>query len=326
MMVIDRPDPPGDSASTGATPNATPDATPGATPDATDARRRLVLITGMSGAGKTSVMKVLEDLGYEAVDHVPISLLPRLVQGDEAAGAVPRPLAVGVDIRTRDFEVPRFLAAVQRLVDDAHADVRLLFLDCDDEELRRRYTATRHRHPLATDRPIMDGIALERQTITELRSRADLVIDTTGLPLGALKRLLDGHFGGQADAGLTVLVTSFSFRLGLPREADLVLDVRFLSNPFYDPVLRELTGRDPAVAEYVERDDGLQPFLDSLFRLLAPLLPRYAAEGKSYLTIGVGCTGGRHRSVYVARRLGAWLREQGHRTHVHDRDLDRTEG
>ncbi len=314
MTVIDTPDSPSDAAPTG--PSA----------DAAVVRRGLLLITGMSGAGKTSVLKVLEDLGYEAVDHVPISLLPRLVQVDDANAATLRPLAVGVDIRTRDFEVPRFLAALQRLVAEAQADVRLLFLDCDDEELRRRYTATRHRHPLATDRPIMDGIALERQTIAQLRDRADLVIDTTGLPLGALKRLLDGHYGGPAAAGPTVLVTSFSFRLGLPREADMVLDVRFLSNPFYDPELRELTGRDPAVGAYIEADEGLQPFLDSLFRLLAPLLPRYAAEGKSYLTIGVGCTGGRHRSVYLARRLGAWLREQGHRTHVHDRDLDRTGG
>jgi UPF0042 nucleotide-binding protein len=285
----------------------------------------VLLITGMSGAGKTSVLKALEDLGYEAIDHVPISLLPRLVQPDEAASG-PRPLAVGVDIRTRDFGIPRFLAALDQIDDGAAAEVRLLFLDCDDEELRRRYTATRHRHPLAVDRPIMDGIALERRTITALRDRADLVIDTTGLPLGALKRLLDGHFGSHADVGLTVLVTSFSYRFGLPREADLVFDVRFLSNPYYEPELRDLTGRDAAVAAHIERDPGAAMFFESLFRLLAPLLPRYAAEGKSYLTIGIGCTGGRHRSVYVARRLGAWLGAEGHRAHIHHRDLDRSAG
>lgn len=301
---------------------------PGAAARPAALRQRVLLITGMSGAGKTSALKAMEDLGYEAVDHVPISLLMRLVLPEDASMAEgPRgPIAVGIDIRTRDFEVERCMEVLDRLAADSRTEVSMLFLDCDDDELRRRYTATRHRHPLALDRPVTDGISLERETISALRDRSDLVIDTTGLPLGAFKGLLRGHFAVRAEAGLTVVVVSFSFRLGLPREADLVFDVRFLANPFYDLELRPLTGRDPAVAAHIERDDGLKPFLVALDRLLTPLLPRYAAEGKSYLTIGIGCTGGRHRSVYIAECLAKRLGAGGQRVHLHHRDLERYAG
>jgi UPF0042 nucleotide-binding protein len=287
--------------------------------------RRIALITGMSGAGKTSALKALEDLGYESVDHVPLSLLGRLIPpGDSDATDGPAPLAIGIDIRTRDFGVERFLCEIASLGSESGADVRLVFLDCDDDELRRRYTETRHRHPLAVDRPVSDGIALERRMISPLRDRADVVIDTTDLGLGALKRLLDGHFGAAVETSLVVFVTSFSFRHGLPREADLVFDVRFLVNPHYRPELRGLTGRDPAVAEHIRRDEGLKPFLEALIGLMRPLLPRYAAEGKCYLTLAIGCTGGRHRSVFVAEELGAWLKAQGMKVHVDHRDLDRS--
>ncbi len=285
---------------------------------------RVLLVTGMSGAGKTSALKVLEDLGYESVDHVPLWLLGRLVVASETSDpSPPGALAIGIDVRTRGFPVGTVISEVDRLARASDCEVRVVFLDCEDDELRRRYTATRHRHPLADDRPLTDGIAMERQMMAPLRTRADVVIDTSGLELGALKRLLGSHFGFASDQGLTVFVTSFSFRQGLPREADLVFDVRFLANPYYEPSLRALTGRDPGVADFIRRDEGCGRFLEAVTGLMRPLLPRYAAEGRSYLTIAVGCTGGRHRSVYVAEELTAWLQQKGLPAHLRHRDLDR---
>lgn len=298
--------------------------TPEAAGTAAGGEKPVLLITGMSGAGKTSALKVLEDLGYEAVDHAPLSLLGRLVLPESGERGPRRPLAVGIDIRTRDFAIEPFLNQLAELSGAAGGTVRLVFLDCDDEELRRRYTATRHAHPLATDRPIADGIALERQMISSLRQHSDVVIDTSAMSPGELKRVLHGHFGPTPESGLAVFVTSFSFRLGLPREADLVFDVRFLANPHYQAQLKMLTGRDEAVAEYITRDDGFKPFMDALAGLMRPLLPRYAAEGKSCLTVAIGCTGGRHRSVFVAEQLAAWLEAEGYRAHRFHRDLDGT--
>jgi UPF0042 nucleotide-binding protein len=283
------------------------------------------LVTGMSGAGKTSVLKALQDLGYETVDHVPLSLLGRLVMPADPDESGPKgPVAVGIDIRTRDFGVDAFFEQIDRLVGETAADVRMTFLDCDDDELRRRYTVTRHRHPLAVDRPLTDGIALERRMIFPLRARADIVIDTSRLSLGELKSIVAEQFGLHAEPSLAIFVTSFSFRLGLPREADLVFDVRFLANPYYVASLRSLTGRDPEIAGFIRNDHGWSPFFDALIGLMQPLLPRYAAEGKSYLTIAVGCTGGRHRSVFVAEQLATWLRELDLRVHLQHRDLDRS--
>ncbi len=295
----------------------------------TAAGARLLLVSGISGAGKTSALKALEDLGYEAVDNVPISLLDSLVQANPRGRAdrgVRRPIAIGVDIRTRDFAVQPLLEELDLLAAEGDVTVRTLFLDCDDEELRRRFAETRHRHPLAQDRPVRDGIALERRHLRDLRSRADVVLDTTGMTQGHLKTVLQGHFGLGSEPGLLVFVTSFSFPRGLPRDADLVFDVRFLANPHYDQDLRPLTGRDPAVAEYVAADPGFDAFFRNLTALLDPLLPRYAAEGKSYLTIAVGCTGGRHRSVFVAEKLTAWLTTKGQRTQLLHRDTPQAGG
>ncbi len=281
-------------------------------------RQRVLLVTGMSGAGKTAALKALEDIGFEAVDNLPLSLLASLVR--PPAGSA-RALSIGVDIRTRDFEVAPFLRRVEELADDRAAQVRLLFLDCRDDVLQRRFSETRRRHPLAGDRPPPDGIARERRLVTPLRDRADVVIDTSNLRLGDLKRILQGHFAPDASARLTVFVTSFSYRRGLPPEADIVLDVRFLANPHYRPALRALTGRDEAVAAFVAADEGFAGFFEHVARMLEHALPRYAREGKSYLTIAAGCTGGRHRSVFVAERLAAWLRARGERVGVAHRDL-----
>ena len=285
-------------------------------------RERVVLVSGLSGAGKSTALKALEDLGYEAVDNLPLSLLASLVRpGDRLA----RPLAIGVDIRTRDFAVEPLLREIDRLMEQKGVAVSLLFVDCDDEVLQRRFTETRRRHPLADDRPVSDGIRRERQTIGLLRERADVVVDTTSMTLGDFKCVVHGHFALDRGPELAIAVTSFSYRWGVPREADLVIDVRFLANPHYLPELQPLSGKDPRVAAFVEKDASFAPFLAGLEAWLAPLLPRYDSEGKSYLTIAIGCTGGRHRSVVVAERLAAWLAGAGQRVTLRHRDLDRPE-
>ncbi len=285
---------------------------------------RILLVTGMSGAGRTSALKALEDMGYEAIANVPLSLIYTLAHPAQAELPVTgerRPIALGVDIRTRDFGLDAFTLELDRLRDETGVDTKVLFLDCDSEELKRRYAETRHRHPLAQDRPVADGIALERRLLAPLRERADLAIDTTGFGPGELKHIIEGHFGKQGDHGLSVFVISFAYRQGLPREADLVFDVRFLANPHYDPDLKLLSGLDAAVGDHIVKDEGYKEFFDNLTGFLKPLLPRYTAEGKSYLTIAVGCTGGRHRSVFVAEKLAAWLESEHQNVNVRHRDL-----
>jgi UPF0042 nucleotide-binding protein len=278
---------------------------------------RVVVVTGMSGAGRTTCLKMLEDLGYEAVDNLPVNLLGRLVRDGADA---PELLAIGVDSRTRGFAPQVVLTA---LAEAGGADrTCLLYLDCDDEVLRRRFTETRRRHPLADLPGVAEALAAERTLTAPLKASADLVLDTSDLSLPDLRRLLAGRFGAE-QPGLAISVISFGFRNGLPREADLVLDVRFLRNPYYVPELRPDTGRDDPVQEFICADPALEPFITDLQRLLAPLLPRYQGEGKSYLTIAFGCTGGRHRSVYLAELVSAWLRETGWEATTVHRDLDR---
>jgi len=294
----------------------------------------VVLVTGMSGAGKTSALKSLEDLGFEAIDNVPLSLIRNLILPvePELEGGIKKPVAIGVDIRTRDFSASAFLDQLDSLAqargnqasgNQASGNrAQVLFMECDEEELRRRYTETRHRHPLAQDRPVSDGIELERRLVSPLRDRADVMLDTTGLSPGELTGILEGHFAASGEKALSVLVTSFSYRRGLPRQADLVFDVRFLANPHYDPALKPLTGKDREVADFIEGDEGFSGFFDNLTALLRPLLPRYRAEGKSYLTIAIGCTGGRHRSVFTAERLTEWLEAEGQKVRLSHRELD----
>jgi UPF0042 nucleotide-binding protein len=306
--------------------------TPSDTAEASDrkaggktARRRVALVTGMSGAGRSSALRALEDAGYEAVYNLPLTLLPSLIRPDDAHAPAPsqaqRALAIGVDTRTRGFAAPSLLATIDRARGEPELDIRLVFIDCDDETLHRRFTETRRRHPLATDRPLADGIRAERAMLRDLRERADLVIDTSGLTQAELKQRVQDSLPLETSPGLAVHVVSFAYRNGLPRDADLVFDVRFLANPHYQPNMRPLTGRDATVAQFIERDPGCAGFLDGLTTMLAALLPRYEREGKSYLTIAIGCTGGRHRSVYVAERLVAWLHSRGRRCGLLHRDL-----
>lgn len=282
---------------------------------------RVVVVTGMSGAGKTLALKFLEDLGYEAVDNLPLTLVGPLLGAPRPEPGRYRPIAIGIDIRTRDFGAAPMLAELDRLAEVLGVNLRLLFVDCDDEVLARRYTETRRLHPLAVERPLADGIVHERQLIAPLRGRADVVIDTSRLRPAEFKTALSGHFGLDRVAPLVLFVTSFSYRFGLPREADLVFDARFLANPFYDAALRPLTGRDAKVSAYIDADPAFAPFWSSLTQMIGPMLPRFVAEGRNYLTIAIGCTGGRHRSVAVAEKLTGWLRQQGQKVDLRHRDL-----
>ncbi len=280
---------------------------------------KLVLVTGISGAGKSSALKALEDMGYEAIDNVPISLLDRLV----GPGDFQENTAIGVDIRTRDFDAHKVLAKIAGLTSRQGTNIELLFLDCDDEILVRRYEETRRRHPLAVDRPVSDGIRQERSQISILRDQATVLIDTSDMALGDLKQNLLGEFGLSRAGGLSVFISSFGFKNGVPRDSDLVFDVRFLKNPYYDLDLRPLTGKDQPVAEYIRTDAGFEPFFEHLENLLSFLLKRYEAEGKSYLTISIGCTGGKHRSVYTAEQLKIFIERENYSVQVRHRDLEK---
>lgn len=272
-------------------------------------RRQVVLVTGLSGAGKASILRVLEDLGYETVDNPPLSVLEALV-GDGV-----QPLAAGVDSRTRDFDGAAIGGLIERLRLRPDIAVTLVFATAEPDVLLRRFTETRRRHPLAPGGPlgasVAEGIAREEALLAPLRAAAEMVVDTSDLPLPALRRMIERRFGIEGGPGMAVSVVSFAFPRGLPREADLVFDLRFLRNPHYVDALRPLTGRDPAVAAHIEADPDFAPFWRCMTEMLGPLLPRYAQEGKKYLTVALGCTGGRHRSVLAAERLAEHLRAGG---------------
>lgn len=286
-------------------------------------KRRLVLLTGMSGAGLSTALKEFEDLGYEAVDNLRLGLVPALLADEEASD---KPLAVVIDTRNASFSVETMLEMVRQLGEHPGLDLRLVFLECSDDALQRRFIETRRRHPLAQDRPVTDGIRAEREILWRLRDAADHVIDTSLITIHDLRHQIAGHFRFDASCGLTLFVTSFSYRHGVPREADMVFDARFLANPHWETKLRPLTGRDAEVGAYIRRDADYAKFIGHLHDLLAPLLPRYQMEGKSYLTIAVGCTGGRHRSVLVAEELATLLAAEGYVVGVGHRDLDRPAG
>ncbi len=285
--------------------------------------RPFVVITGMSGAGRSTALHAMEDLGYVAVDNLPLPLLGNMMRSTaDSSGGMAAPLAFGIDSRTYGFD-PRDLAmqlAALKLRKDLIP--RLLFLDCDTEILQRRYTESRRPHPMAPGRPVVDAIIEERRQLMRLRDDADIAIDTSLLTPHQLKQMLAGHFALDEKPQLRLAVMSFSFVRGLPRESDLVFDARFLRNPHYEPTLKPLTGRDPAVAAFVEADPDYPGFIEGLEGLIKPLLPRFDAEGKAYLTIAVGCTGGRHRSVAVAERLASWLRTEGRSVTLSHRDAD----
>ena len=277
---------------------------------------RLLLVTGMSGAGKSTVLDALEDMGWDCVDNLPTALLESFVLGErETRQGVP--VAVGMDVRSRGFD-PQALPALLRSIEGVTPEI--LYLDCAGAELIRRYDETRRRHPLAPDRPAEDGIARERGATAPLRQIADTVLDTTDFTPAKLRDELLRRYGGEVDQPV-ITIASFGFARGISRTADLVFDMRFLDNPHWVDDLRLLTGEDEAVVAYIERDPAWAATLDRIEGLLTDLIPRYWAAGKSYLTVAFGCTGGRHRSVAAAVEMANRLRGAGFSPNVRHRDL-----
>jgi UPF0042 nucleotide-binding protein len=267
----------------------------------------VVIVTGLSGGGKASILRALEDIGYEAVDNPPATMLAEVIaEGDKSVDD--RRLAVGIDARTRGFDASALLDVVARLRADPRLRLQLVYAWADDSTLLRRYTETRRRHPLAPQGVVADGIAAETALTETLREAADLVVDTSGLSIANLRRMIERHFGADAGrARLAVSLVSFAYPRGLPREADLVFDARFLRNPHNDPKLRSKTGLDPDVGAYVELDPDFSTFFSRVAELVELILPRFVQEGKKYATITIGCTGGRHRSVHLIEKLANHL-------------------
>ncbi len=283
----------------------------------------ILLVTGLSGAGKTTVLKTLEDMGWEAVDNFPIRLAGPLldIPGTEGRSGPTVPLALGFDSRTRGFDPDALTKQIKLLQDRRDLNIMTLFLDCAGTEIERRYAETRRRHPLAQDRPAIDGIAQERMLMAPLRRWAETVIDTTKLSTNDLQTEIRTRFASEASPHTTVSITSFGFSRGVPHNADLIFDMRFLRNPHWDDLLRPMTGLDQAVSDYVEADPAYDEAVAKIRDLLLYLLPLYDAQGKAYVNIAFGCTGGRHRSVHVAEQFGKWLREAGFSPTVAHRNL-----
>jgi len=283
----------------------------------------ILLVTGMSGAGKSTVLRTLEDLGWEIVDNLPLLLLNRLLDTEPAEGAEldERPLAVGMGAATRGFDAESIVRRIKKLREERGYDIGTLFLDCAGSELERRYSETRRRHPLAIDRPASDGIARERELLVPMRRWANRLIDTTNLTANELALQIRDNFSPEGQSGPTLSLMSFGFARGLPRNADLVFDMRFLRNPHWDARLRAGTGLDRDVSDYVAADPAYGLAIQQISDLLLTLLPRYRAEGKSYVTVAFGCTGGRHRSVHVTERMAELLRDAQFSPTVTHRDL-----
>jgi UPF0042 nucleotide-binding protein len=277
---------------------------------------QIVLVTGLSGAGKLSILRVLEDLGFETVDNPPLDTLVTL------ATRADKNLAIGVDARSRGFAADAVLEALQQLRQHANLVPSLVFATASEEALLRRYSETRRRHPLAQSGAIAEGIALERQLTAPLARAADWLMDTSHLPLPRLRELIEQHFG-EAAPGMVISLMSFAYRAGLPPEADLVFDARFLRNPHYDSALRPLCGRDPEVGRFIEQDPDFAIYFQKVVDIVEFLLPRFVQEGKKYATICVGCTGGQHRSVYMIEKLSTHLANLGWRAGVTHREAAR---
>lgn len=289
------------------------------TADSPPPEPRVLIVTGMSGAGKSTTLEMLEDLGWESIDNAPV----RLLEGLLATGPAPdTSLAIGIDSRTRGYDPAVILALLDAMAARGGTRAGILFLDATSGEIERRYNETRRPHPLARGRPVSDGIKAERELLGPLRARAEMVIDTSGYGSNQLQQAIRNHFGDAARGGMTLTVTSFGFARGMPPLADLVFDMRFLDNPHWDPVLRPQTGLDPAVGAHIRSDPAFAPAFARIRDLVLELLPLYAEQGRAYLTVAFGCTGGRHRSVYSAERMAAALREAGYEPTVVHRNLD----
>lgn len=280
---------------------------------------RLVLVTGPSGAGRTTAIHVLEDMGFEAIDNMPLSLMPRLMEGP-----VPdKPMALGIDVRNRDFSTSALIEVIDQMGELDGTPIQVLYLDCDADVLLRRFSETRRRHPLAPAEDPGRGIAREFDLLGPIRARADVLVDTSDMSPHDLRAEMERWFAPHGAQRLAVSIHSFSYKRGLPRALDMVLDCRFLRNPYWDAELRELDGRSPEVMKYVGADERFGAFRDRIIDLALLLLPAYEAEGKAYLAIGLGCTGGQHRSVAMAETLANALADKGWQVSIRHRELER---
>ena len=288
----------------------------------TKSKAEIMIVTGLSGAGRSTCLKLLEDYNFEAIDNLPLTLISDLLSPliSNSKNRTLKKIAIGVDPRTRGFSAQSLLNTLEKL-QLKKAKFSIIFLDCNDENLIRRFTETRRKHPLANDRPVSDGIRAERRLLEEIRQAAHITMDSSNLTLPEFQILIKKTLNLEKNKKLTVTIISFGFRNGLPPEADMIFDVRFLSNPHYDPKLQPLDGRQSEIANFIESDPAFKPFFDNLTRLLNPLFPRYSAEGKSYLTIAFGCTGGKHRSVFVAEKFVHWLQKSDYSLSTRHRDL-----
>jgi len=283
--------------------------------------RRVVIVTGMSGAGKTVALHALEDIGFEAVDNIPITLIDLLLNDPRDEEANFSPIAIGVDTRSRAFTPNVLCDIIDGLRQQPQIDLSVLFFDCDETILVNRFSETRRVHHLAPGRPVRDGIAMERDLLKSIRERADSLVDTSNITSATARKRLQDKFRVGADGGMLVTVMSFGFSKGVPRDIDLIFDVRFLRNPHYEPTLRDLTGQNEKVATYIMADENFIIFRRKVMDMLDFLIPLYEAEGKHYLTIGFGCTGGKHRSVMTTEWVGKKLQQSGHLINITHRDM-----
>lgn len=290
-------------------------------PEKADRTVRLILVTGVAGAGKTSALAALADHGFETIDNPPIGLLDAIMDDYAMNGAEGARVAIGIDERSRGFTTERCANEISSLRARPDLDVTLLYLECSNETLLRRFTETRRRHPMAVDTSVEAAMVLERSVLEPIREQADATIDTSDLSLTELRQEIGRRFDQSGGDGMSVSLISFGYKRGSPRESDLMFDMRFLVNPYWRPDLRDMTGLDAEVDSYVASDPAFAEIFDKLVDLVQALLPHYHREGKSYVNIAIGCTGGRHRSVAVVERLGARLREAGYSPVVRHRDL-----
>lgn len=281
---------------------------------------RVVFITGLSGSGKSNAIKCFEDLGFFCVDNLPTALLPKFTELCTQSGNEINKVAIGIDVRERGF-FKNFLEVLDELKKENY-NIEILFLEASDEALVRRFSETRRPHPLAKNGSVVDGIRLERETLSELRKRADEIIDTTNYNVHQLKEVLNKHYLESEGRRLTISFVSFGYKYGIPYDVDLMLDVRFIQNPNFVKGLKPLKGSDKRVIDYVLKFHETKAFLEKLYEFLKFLIPMYEKEGKSYLTIGIGCTGGRHRSVAVSEILKGYLEKEGYSINIKHRDIN----
>jgi UPF0042 nucleotide-binding protein len=281
----------------------------------------LVVVTGVSGGGRSTVARALENVGFYVVDNLPQALMVDMAELAHKAGGPARLTAMVLDVRSRAFSTD--LTGAVRALKQRGFEPRVVFVDADDDVLIRRFESVRRSHPMQADGRLADGIAAERKLLEQAREQADVIIDTSHLNVNQLRRRIEEMFGGEDARRLRVTVLSFGFKYGLPPDADFVLDARFLPNPFWVPELRDHTGRDERVSEYVLGQSGALTFIESYARLVTATVPGFEREGKRYLTVAVGCTGGKHRSVAIAEELASRLREARVSAHAVHRDLGR---